>query len=140
VLHTWTQDLRRHIHLHAVMACGVLKDGHWHAPARKPDFLFPVQALSKVLRGKFLQALADAHRSGRIAHDPQGQHAAWCERQRALWRHAWVVYAKAPLGGPAQVLAYLSRYSQQRHSWRAWPTSSSTPAHSAKGRCMWRPS
>jgi hypothetical protein len=47
VLHTWTQDLRRHIHVHAVMACGVLtQDGLWATPARKPDFLFPVQALS----------------------------------------------------------------------------------------------
>lgn len=113
VLHTWTQDLRRHIHLHAVMACGVLQNGHWHAPAHKPDFLFPVQALSKVFQGKFLQALGDAHRSGRVEHDPQGQDAAWCERQRALWRHAWVVYAKAPLGGPAQALEYLSRYTHR---------------------------
>ena len=47
VLHTWTQDLQRHIHVHAVMACGVLgHDGHWHRPTRKPDFLFPVHALS----------------------------------------------------------------------------------------------
>ena len=113
MLHTWTQDLRRHLHLHAVMACGVLQDGHWHVPARKPDFLFPVQALSKVYRGKFLQALADAHSRGQIAHDPQGQDAAWRERQRALYRHDWVVYAKAPLGGPAQALEYLSRYTHR---------------------------
>ena len=33
VLHGWTQDLRRHIHLHAVMACGALgKDGQWQTP------------------------------------------------------------------------------------------------------------
>lgn len=75
VLHTWTQDLRRHLHLHAVMACGVLLDGHWHAPSRKPDFLFPVQALSKVFRGKFLQALGDAHQAGQIAADPARRRA-----------------------------------------------------------------
>ncbi len=113
VLHTWTQDLRRHIHLHAVMACGVLRDGHWHAPSRKPDFLFPVQALSRVFRGKFLQALADAHQAGQIASDPQGNAPAWRERQRALYCHDWVVYAKAPLGGPAQALEYLSRYTHR---------------------------
>ncbi len=40
VLHTWTQDLQRHIHVHAVMACGVLDPGgQWSAPTRKPDFL-----------------------------------------------------------------------------------------------------
>ena len=114
VLHTWTQDLRRHVHLHAVMACGVLdKQGQWHAPVRKPDFLFPVQALSRVFRGKFMAALAAARREGRIGRDPQGQETAWRTRQRQLYRHDWVVYAKAPLGGPAQVLEYLSRYTHR---------------------------
>ena len=110
VLHTWTQDLQRHIHLHAVMACGVLaQDGQWSVPTRKPDFLFPVQALSRVFRGKFLAALTRAHHHGDIEHDPQGDANAWCKRQRQLYKHDWVVYAKTPLGGPAQVLEYLSR-------------------------------
>jgi len=114
VLHTWTQDLQRHIHLHAVMACGVLdKQGQWHPPVRKPDFLFPVQALSKVFRGKFMQALAAAHRDGQIERDPQRQNAAWQTRQQQLYKHGWVVYAKTPLGGPAQVLEYLSRYTHR---------------------------
>ncbi len=114
VLHTWAQDLQRHLHVHAVMACGVLQGGQWHAPTRQPDFLFPVQALSKVFRGKFMAALQAAHHSGRqIAHDPQGPPDAWSQRQRQLYRHPWVVYAKTPLGGPAQVLDYLGRYTHR---------------------------
>jgi len=114
VLHTWTQDLRRHLHLHAVMACGALaQDGQWQRPARKPDFLFPVQALSKVFRGKFLAALAAARKDGQIERDPQGDAAAWRQRQRRLYQHDWVVYARTPLGGPAQVLEYLSRYTHR---------------------------
>jgi hypothetical protein len=122
VLHTWTQDLRRHIHLHAVMACGVLgNDGNahgggcatWHTPVRKPNFLFPVQALSAVFRGKFMQALKAAHSAGKLERDPQGDASSWHARQRQLYKHDWVVYAKAPLGGPAQVLEYLSRYTHR---------------------------
>jgi hypothetical protein len=114
VLHTWTQDLRWHIHVHAVMACGVLNhEQHWRAPLRKPDFLFPVHAMSRVFRGKFLQALSRAHESDLIEHDPQGQGEAWRERQRQLYQHDWVVYAKTPLGGQAQVLEYLSRYTHR---------------------------
>ena len=118
VLHTWTQDLRLHIHLHAVMACGVLgQDGNgcdtWHTPARKPGFLFPVQALSRVFRGKFLAALARAHKDGQIARDREGADGPWRARQRQLYQHDWVVYAKTPLGGPAQVLEYLSRYTHR---------------------------
>lgn len=114
VLHTWTQDLRRHIHVHAVMACGVLsRNGQWATPARKPDFLFPVQALSKVFRGKFMAALNTAHRTGAVDCDPQGNGTPWLDRQRQLYQHDWVVYAKTPLGGPAQVLEYLSRYTHR---------------------------
>jgi hypothetical protein len=113
-LHTWTQDLRLHIHLHAVMACGVLApDGQWNVPVRKPDFLFPVSALSKVFRGKFMAALTRAHAKGEIAHDPQGDAKAWKHRLRQLYKHNWVVYAKTPLGGAAQVLEYLSRYTHR---------------------------
>jgi hypothetical protein len=114
VLHTWTQDLRLHLHVHAVMACGVLDhEGNWHTPAKKPDFLFPVHALSKVFRGKFLAKLAQAHKAGDIASDPQGAPSDWAQRQRELYRHDWVVYAKTPLGGPAQTLEYLSRYTHR---------------------------
>ena len=114
VLHTWTQDLQRHLHLHAVMACGVLDQaGQWALPTRKPDFLFPVQALSTVFRGKFMAAMTKAHQYGHIARDPQGQDAVWRERQKKLYQHNWMVFAKTPLGGPAQVLEYLSRYTHR---------------------------
>ena len=114
VLHTWGQDLQRHIHLHAVMACGVLaSDGRWATPARKPDFLFPVEALSKVFRGKFMAALTAARKDGKIERDPQGSNTDWSARQKQLYKHDWVVYAKTPLGGPAQVLEYLSRYTHR---------------------------
>lgn len=114
VLHTWKQDLALHLHLHVVMACGVLDEqGQWHQPTRKPDFLFPVEALSAVFRGKFMAALTAAHRAGLLVRDPDGPDGRWRTRQRALYRHEWVVYAKTPLGGPAQVLDYLSRYTHR---------------------------
>lgn len=117
VLHTWTQDLLVHLHVHAVMACGVLEqDGQgarWVTPARQPNYLFPGEALSSVFRGKFMAALGQARRTGQIEHDPQATQALWNERQRQLYKHKWVVYAKAPLGGPAQVLEYLSRYTHR---------------------------
>lgn len=96
------------------MACGVLaQDGRWIAPARKADFLFEVRALSQVYRGKFMTALAVARRDGVINDDPQDEPAAWAQRQRQLYRHNWVVYAKTPLGGSTQVLEYLSRYTHR---------------------------
>src|SRR5450759_1040279 len=114
VLHTWTQDLRRHLHVHAVMACGALTpDGKWQLPRRSPKFLFPVEALSAVFRGKFMAALNEARQCNALPRDPHGAAGPWKKRQQRLYRHDWVVYAKTPLGGPAQVLSYLARYTHR---------------------------
>ena len=114
VLHTWRQDLGQHLHLHAVMACGVLDaDGQWLVPVRRPDFLFPVHALSRVFRAKFMAALTRRAQEREQDRDRPEDPNLTAAGRKALYRHDWVVYAKAPLGGPAQVLAYLSRYSHR---------------------------
>lgn len=114
VLHTWTQDLRRHLHVHALMACGGLDpQGRWRTPTRSPTFLFPVHALSRVFRGKFLDALHSATQAGELPLDPANTDAARQARLKALSRHDWVVYAKTPLAGPEMVLDYLSRYTHR---------------------------
>jgi hypothetical protein len=118
VLHTWTQDLRRHLHVHALMACGALRldaddAGVWLQTRRSPRFLFPVHALSRVFRGKFMQALQDALCAGALPRDPADTEPARRQRMQALRRHDWVVYAKTPLAGPAAVLDYLARYTHR---------------------------
>jgi len=120
VLHTWTQDLRRHLHVHALMACGALQldvagdgDGAWIEPKRSPNFLFPVHALSKVFRAKFLQALQQTVDSAALPRDPADTARARQQRVQALRRHDWVVYAKTPLAGPTAVLDYLARYTHR---------------------------
>jgi len=110
VLHTWTQNLLRHLHVHALVANGALgKDGQWiHG---KPGFLFPVKALSTVFREKFIDALKQARVDQRF--DDRLTDRDWHKLQVALRRHEWVVYAKQPIGGPAQVLDYLARYTHR---------------------------
>lgn len=111
VLHTWTQTLQRHLHVHALMANGALgEDGQWKQSRR--GFLFPVKALSKVFREKFMDALKLARVDGCIAKERMDD-KAWKQLLLELRRHDWVVYAKAPLGGPQQVLDYLSRYTHR---------------------------
>ena len=85
----------------------------WIKPKRSERFLFPVHALSKVFRGKFLQALQQACADGTLARDPASTALARAQRLQALRRHEWVVYAKTPLAGPAAVLDYLSRYTHR---------------------------
>jgi len=111
VLHTWKQDLGRHVHVHALMAGGALKaDGDWAATKR--GFLFPNKALSKVYRGKFVAALNAAREDGKLNKAQFVEHA-WRDLLACVHQHDWVVYAKEPLGGPAQVLEYLGRYTHR---------------------------
>jgi hypothetical protein len=110
VLHTWKQDLGRHVHVHALVAGGALTtEDAWVSPKR--GFLFPVKALSKVFRGKFVAALGEHRAVGRLPG--VADEGVWRRLKAALYAHAWVVYAKQPLGGPEQVLAYLGRYTHR---------------------------
>ena len=112
VLHTWKQDLGRHVHVHALVAGGALTPtGEWLAPKR--GFLFPVKALSQVYRGKFIAALTEARASGRALAEALADEKTWTTLRAQLYAHDWVVYAKQPLGGPEQVLEYLGRYTHR---------------------------
>ena len=118
VLHTWSQTLTDHIHLHCIVTGGGLsRDGSGWRSSKTPHFLFPVRALSKVFRGKFLarldaayqkQLLVFARRSARLADPKQ-----WTELLAEVRAKRWHVYAKAPLAGPKQVLNYLARYTHR---------------------------
>jgi hypothetical protein len=121
VLHTWGQTLVEHVHVHCVISGGGLSpDGQrWCAPRRRGrrPFLFPVRALSRVFRAKYLAGLQCARHHARLCF--AGQSAAlavpsgWEALLAALRRTDWVVYAKRPVGGPTRVLRYLSRYTHR---------------------------
>lgn len=112
VLHTWTQSLLYHPHLHLIVpGGGVDPSGRRWIPTRE-DFLLSVHILSTVFRGKLLAALEQAVASGRIeASLGSGVRVASLLRRAA--RPRWVVYAKPPFAGPEQVLTYLGRYTHR---------------------------
>ena len=73
--------------------------------------------LQIVFRGKFVDGLKQAFAQKRLRLDGLLQHLAepkgFASFVRKLHRHKWVVYAKAPFGGPEQVLRYLGRYTHR---------------------------
>jgi hypothetical protein len=109
ILHTWDQRLRAHHHVHCLVSGGGL-DGAGRWINAKPRFLFPVRALSRVFRGKFIAALARGLRAGAFRLPPDRREK---DLLAELGRQDWVVYAKVPFAGPAQVLAYLGRYTHR---------------------------
>jgi hypothetical protein len=117
VLHTWGQTLQHHPHLHCVVPGGGLsRDGARWIPSRSHFFL-PVRVLSRHFRRTFLRFLRRASRRGTLRLRgplaPLAESAQWQHWLRSLERPDWVVYAKPPFGGPAQVLKYLARYTHR---------------------------
>ncbi|MBI3326734.1 MAG: IS91 family transposase [Nitrospinae bacterium] len=113
VLHTWDQTLGAHCHLHCLIPAGALSpDGAQWLPAH-PRFLFPVQALSTVFRGKFLDALHKTYRAGTLTCPEETSEVSPPERFALLTEHLyakdWVVYVKPAFAGPAQTLDDLGR-------------------------------
>jgi hypothetical protein len=110
ILHTWGQNLALHPHVHCVVPGGGLSpDGKWLAC--RAGFFLPVRILSRVFRGKFIDLLRRACVAGKLIG--VDDHRAFDALIDAAVKHDWVVYAKPPFGGPAQVLKYLSRYTHR---------------------------
>lgn len=113
VLHTWRRDLGYHPHVHCIVTAGGLSDDakRWVTPQRATKFLFPVAALAKVFRGKFLAALKE-HQPRPVNGLPSDPRV--CEQLLdRLHRMRWHVYAKRPLGGGQHLFKYLGRYTHR---------------------------
>jgi len=117
ILHTWDQKLRDHFHLHCVIPAGYLSNDGDRWIHSKKKFLFPVKALSKVFRGKFMELMEEAFQHNDLIFPGEiadiGTNAGFRKLKKQAFSKEWVVYSKQPFGGPKQVLSYLSRYTHR---------------------------
>lgn len=117
VLHTWSQKLLLHPHVHCVIPAGGLSPYHhaWIQPRYR--FFLPRGVLIRVFRGKFVDGLKAAYRKGQLCLPGTLQLLAdpkiFRSYLRSLHRHQWMVYLKPPLAGPQHVLHYLARYTHR---------------------------
>ncbi len=110
VLHTWGQNLNQHIHVHCVVSGGgLMKNGQWKNCKKK--FLFPVRALSKVFKAKYIGQLNIALNNKDI--HLSSNNVSIQKFISSLYQSDWVVYAKPPFANPEQMLAYFGRYTHR---------------------------
>ncbi|MFH1293774.1 MAG: IS91 family transposase [Pseudomonadota bacterium] len=117
ILHTWSQTLMDHPHIHCIVTGGGLSvDGKRWIPC-KGKFFLPVKVLSRLFRGKFLARLKEAYVkrkfdfSGKIA--PLKEEKAFNGLLKDLYGHEWVVYCKPPFSSAEKVMDYLGRYTHR---------------------------
>ena len=117
VLHTWGQALTHHPHVHCVVPGGGLSHDDTSWIAGRANFFLTVKPLAMLFRRLFLERLKTANKAGTLGFFGDLAHladpAAFAAHVAAMRRIPWVVYAKKPFGGPAQVLAYLGRYTHR---------------------------
>ena len=108
ILHTWGQNMSLHPHIHCIIPGGGLTNlGIWKTAKSNGKYLFPVKAMSKVFRAKFV-AMLRKHIGKQDIELPNER-----EVYKKLFQKKWVVYAKRPFGSPKTVLEYLGRYSHK---------------------------
>jgi hypothetical protein len=106
ILHTWSQTLIDHLHIHCLIPAGVLSfDGRRWNPSND-KFLFRVQSLAKEFKKQYLSMI-----TGSLDPDVSPENSAELLQQAA--GKTWIVYAKKPFSGPEQVLEYLGRYTHR---------------------------
>lgn len=106
VLHTWGQNLSLHPHVHMIVpGGGFTKENKWKNCASNGDFLFPIRAMAKVFRGKFMEKL--------LLFLKENNTPLQLALRRKLYDKNWVIYAKQPFKGPEAVIEYLGRYSHK---------------------------
>ena len=111
VLHTWSRTLAFHPHVHCIVTAGGLSpdEQRWR-PARR-SYLFPVRVMGALFRGKFLAGLTRSNEHECL--DLGSDSTSFSQLVSVLRKVRWVVYAKQPFGGPAQVFQYLGQYTHR---------------------------
>jgi hypothetical protein len=106
ILHTWSQTLIDHFHIHCLIPAGVLSMDGKDWVASKDDFLFHVVPLAKEFKKRYLSQITT-----RLDNLTLPENSSNLLEQ--AWKKDWIVYAKKPFAGPEQVLTYLGRYTHR---------------------------
>jgi hypothetical protein len=107
VLHTWSQRLEFHPHIHCLVTGGGLDDdGDW---VRRMRYLLPLKRMRPVFAGKLLGKLEESHKAklSGVAHD------SGFALLRDASRRTWNIFVKQTLAGPEQAVRYFARYTKR---------------------------
>ena len=117
LLHTWGQTLCYHPHIHFMVLSGGIKERRFKQLPYSKKFLFPVQAMSKVMMGVFIEKLKWSYKNDDLKFPGALEEISSSVKFNSfLWKLSkkeWVIFNRAPLNGSSRVLEYLSRYTHK---------------------------
>ncbi len=110
LLHTWTQTLMYHPHIHMIVPAGGISEDHIEWVNSGSKFFVPVKVIGKIFRGILCSCIEKGIKDGSI-NLPEG--LDWASLKNKLYEKNWVIYAQKPMGGANSVLQYLGRYAHR---------------------------
>ena len=117
VLHTWSQNLMDHFHLHCLIPGGALSFTKDRWITANESYLFRIESLAKEFKKRYLSLLKIAYQKNELSFPDII--ARYESREtfdlliQSVFKAKWIAYAKRPFAGPEQVLEYLGRYTHR---------------------------
>lgn len=108
ILHTWGQTLTFHPHIHSIVTGGGLKNNKWISCDK--DYLFKVQVLGSLFRGKFLYYLKHEFNNLTLKENIKDI-KEFNKFLEPLYKINWITYIEPPKGKAENVIEYVGRYS-----------------------------
>jgi hypothetical protein len=117
ILHTWSQTLIDHPHLHCLVTGGGLSLDRKRWICSKKDFFIPVHVLSSLFRGKFLDGLKKEYGAEKLRFPGQIEElkeaSAFKRFLTNLYHQEWVAYCRPPWKNSEKMMDYLGRYTHR---------------------------
>jgi hypothetical protein len=117
VLHTWSQTLIDHFHLHCLIPAGALSFSKDKWIPAKDSFLFKITSVALAFRKRYLKLLLNAYLKDKLIFTQKtaalNSRQAFQQLINSVSKKRWIAYAKRPFAGPQQVLEYLGRYTHR---------------------------
>lgn len=115
IIHTWSQNLLFHPHIHCLIPGGALKNYQWIYA--KKDFFIPVEVLSKLFRGKFLYYFEKSYKNNELKFYNEDKSLYdeyfFNKFKDSLYKKNWYTYCKETFNNPEAVIEYLGRYTHR---------------------------
>jgi hypothetical protein len=117
LLHTWTQKLQQHFHIHCIVPGGV-----WRAETQewipcRGNWLFKKESLCDAFRNRFIKRLRSLRKRNKLAYGgPAAALAddqAWEALLAQLEAATWIVFPKATPDDPTQAFEYIASYTHK---------------------------
>ena len=116
VLHTWSQEMNYHVHMHCIISGGGLTKDR-KIRKSKGKFFIPVYVLRDKFKGKFLAGLNALYEKDALAFSASCEklrnHYGWKAFRGQLYKKDWCPFIKETFNGFGNAIDYLGRYTHK---------------------------